>query len=143
MTVLRWRERFESDDGLELRQPATDEALSTAEVALKARFPAELRELYRVSDGVFDRPGQWLVVWPLAHVVDRNQFDWSEADARDADRLTFVGFGDDGTGTAFCVPRDGGNGVFVWAPLDHEAIRLADSVTEFWARWQANSLPQY
>ena len=107
MTVLRWRERFESDDRLELRQLVLDAAISGAEATLDATFPGELRELYRVSDGVFNRPGQWFVVWPLAHVVDRNMFDWSEAGVRDADRLTLLGFGDDGTGAAFCVPRDG------------------------------------
>lgn len=111
--------------------------------ALEMRFLEELRELYRVSNGIFDGPGQWFVVWPLADVVARNRLDWSQANAATADRLTLAGFGDDGTGMPFCVPRDGSHSVFVWSALDHEAVLLADTVVEFWTRWRAESLPHY
>lgn len=143
MTIPGCCERFESNDGLELQAPADDAAISAAEMALDATFPPELCELYRSSDGVFDGPGQWFMVWPLTRVVDQNRFDWADSDARDADRLTLVGFGDDGPGAAFCVPRNGGSGIFLWAALDHKAVRLADSIGKFWTRWRDNSLPHY
>jgi hypothetical protein len=61
--------------------------------------------LYLASDGVFDRVGQWCVIWPLSEIVTRNLQAWALEDV--PGRQALVGFGDDGTGAPFCVPRDG------------------------------------
>jgi hypothetical protein len=68
-------------------------------------FPEDLRRLYLASDGVFDAPAQWFVIWPIADVVIRNREAWSCEDS--PSRRNLVGFGDDGTGAPFCVPRMG------------------------------------
>ncbi|MEU4675160.1 SMI1/KNR4 family protein [Amycolatopsis sp. NPDC023774] len=142
MTTGGWRERFLSDDGVVLQAPAAAVDLAAAETALDATLPEALRELYLVTDGVFDGPGQWFVVWPLSDVVERNRADWSSS-VQGTARVDLVGFGDDGAGAPFCVPRAGGSGVFVWSAIDAAATRLADTVEEFYARWQASSLPPY
>jgi hypothetical protein len=124
--VIDWRAVLADDDGIELQPAASEAEVDRAEASLEAIFPAELRALYLESDGVFDKPGQWFVVWPLAEVVTRNRLAWAgEPTARQG----LIGFGDDGTGTPFCVPRDGSSGVFTWNPIDEHVHRLADTVT--------------
>jgi hypothetical protein len=111
--------------------------VSRAEALLGARFPAGLRGLYLVSDGVFDKVGQWFVLWPLGDVLRRNEKAWL---GEDVGRQRLVGFGDDGTGAPFCVPRDGGVGVFTWNLIDGVAYRLADTVEEFWSGWVSGTI---
>ena len=129
---LDWRAVLAKDDGSELQTPASADEVGRVEALLVAVFAADLRALYLVSDGVFDKAGQWFVVWPLAKVVERNQSAWVEGDVT---RRQLVGFGDDGAGAVFCVPRDGDGGVFVWGPIDQQAYRLAGTVAEFWSGW--------
>lgn len=143
VTPFDWRAWFEADDGLVLRVPAVEADLAAAEEALDAELPDALRQLYRVSDGVFDGPGQWFVVWPLGDVVERNRDDWAGWPGEFAARRDLVAFGDDGTGTPFCTPRDGGPGVFVWSPIEAVSIPVAGTVDEFFTRWRADSLPLY
>ena len=108
MAVIDWRQLLGADDGYELRPGAAASEVAAAEMALAAAFPAELRQLYLASDGVFDHPGQSFVIWPLSEVVTRNRKAWP----RDGPaRRELVGFGDAGTGAPFCVPRDGGRAV--------------------------------
>jgi SMI1 / KNR4 family (SUKH-1) len=136
-----WRQLLSADDGYELCPGAAAGEVTAAEAALTAVFPADLRQLYLASDGVFDRPGQWFVIWPLAEVITRNQQAW----ARDSSpsRRELVGFGDDGTGAPFCVPRHGGSEVSAWSPIDSEATLLAPSVAGFWSGWVAGTLPPH
>lgn len=130
--VTDWRALLAEVDGVERRPGATKVAMDHAEAVLGAVFSAGLRTLYSATDGVFDKPGQWFVVWPLAEVVTRNQRAWADESAA---RQELVGFGDDGTGAPFCVPRDGGVGVFVWEPIEQQAFWLADTVEQFWSGW--------
>jgi hypothetical protein len=44
-------------------------------------------------------------------------------------------FGDNGAGTPFCVPRDGGDAVLAWNPIDAQAHALADTIARFWSGW--------
>jgi hypothetical protein len=106
-------------------------------VALGVVLPDELRVLYQAADGVFDRAGQWFVVWPLAEVVARNRAVWAY---ETADRRGLIGFGDDGAGGEFCVPADGSAGVFVWNPIDGVPHPLADTIAGFWAGWSDGSI---
>jgi len=112
-----------------------------AEAALGAVFPDDLREMYLVSDGVFDRAGQWFVIWPVSEVVTRNRLAWSVEGS--PARRGLVGFGDDGTGAPFCVRRDGGGGVFAWSVIGGEATLLAGTVAGFWSGWVTGTLPAH
>jgi hypothetical protein len=141
MAVTDWRELLSADDGYELSPGAAAGEIAAAETALDTVFPADLRQLYVLSNGVFDRAGQWHVIWPLAEVIARNRQAWSQ-DGSPA-RRALTGFGDDGTGTPFCVPRDGGSGVSAWSPIDGKATLLARSMAGFWSGWQAGTLPPH
>lgn len=141
MAVIDWRQLLSADDGFELRPGGGADDVAAVEAALAAVFPAELRELYLASDGVFDRPGQWFVIWPLSEVVTRNREAWSLEDS--PVRRGLVGFGDDGTGAPFCVPRGGGGGVFAWSAIGGEATWLAGTVAGFWSGWVAGTLPPH
>jgi SMI1 / KNR4 family (SUKH-1) len=136
LLMIDWRVLLVDEDGVELQPAASEAEVVRAEALLGAALPAELRALYLATDGVFDKPGQWFVVWPLAEVITRNLRAWAE---EPTDRRELVGFGDDGTGATFCVPRDGG-GVLVWNTLDGQAYRLADSVAQFWSGWSSGSI---
>ena len=138
--VTDWRQALGADDGYALRPGAEPGEVEAAQTALKAVFPEELRQLYLASDGVFDRPGQWFVIWPLSEVVTRNRQTWPHDGAA---RRELGGFGDDGTGAPFCVPRDGSSGVFAWSPITGEATLLAPSLPVFWSRWTASTLPPH
>jgi hypothetical protein len=140
LVAIDWRQLLGADDGCELRPGATADEVAAAEAALGAAFPADLREVYQASDGVFDRSGQWFVIWPLAEVVTRNRQAWSWAGPA---RRGLVGFGDDGTGAPFCVPRPGSGGVFAWSVIGGEATFLAGTVAEFWSRWVSGGLPAH
>jgi len=90
---------------------------------------------------VFDRTRQWFVIWPLAEVITHNREAWSQ-DGSPA-RRELAGFGDDGTGAPFCVPRDGGSGVSARSPIDGEATPLAHTVADFWSGWETGTLPPH
>jgi hypothetical protein len=141
VAVTDWQQVLSAGDGYQMRPGAAEDEIAGAEAALEAVFPRELRAIYRASDGLLDRAGQWHVIWPLPDVVARNREAWETEDSPFRRRL--VGFGDDGTGVAFCVRRDGGDGVFAWTAFPGEATRLGGSVATFWAAWEAGTLPPY
>ena len=141
MALAEWRQLLGADDGYELCAGAAAAEVGAAEAALGVVFPAQLREVYLASNGVFDRAGQWFVIWPLAEVVVRNGEAWSLADS--PVRRGLVGFGDDGTGAPFCVPRDGGAGVCAWSAIDGAARLLAGTLAGFWSGWVAGTLPPH
>jgi hypothetical protein len=138
---IDWRQLLSVDDGYELRPGAAAGEVAAAETALAAVFPADLRQLYLVSNGVFDRPGQWFVIWPLPKVVTRNREAWQQDGS--LARRELIGFGDDGTGDPFCVPRNGGSSVYAWSPIEGKATLLAISVANFWSGWAADTLPPH
>lgn len=128
-----WRALLAQDDGFEQQKPVSPDELTRAEASLGTVLPADLRALYLASNGVYHKPGQWFVIWPLADVVERNSDDWVGGESKARRRL--IGFGDDGTGHPFCVPRDGSIGVFLWSPIAQDADQLADTISEFWTAW--------
>ncbi len=141
MTSVDWLSTL-GPDGYRLGVPATAAQLAATEKALDAALPSDLRELYLVADGVFDLPGEWFVIWPLADVVDRNRADWlTYPDSRI--RSDLVAFGDDGTGDPFCIARNGGGAVCYWSPIDDTATCLPNTITEFWTRWQSDTFPAH
>jgi hypothetical protein len=137
--AIGWRQLLGADDGCQLRPGAGPDEVAAAEAVLEAVFPAELKGLYLASDGVFDAPGQWFVIWPLEMLAEEN-VQRRRAGILPAD---LIAFGDDGTGDPFCVPQDGGDGVFFWDAIDGEATRLANSVATFWSGWVADTLPPH
>lgn len=140
MAEIDWRQLLSADDAYELRPGAAADEVTAAEAALAAVLPADLRQIYLVSNGVFDRPGQWFVIWPLPEVVTRNREAWPQGSPA---RRELIGFGDDGTGAPFCVPRDGSSSVFAWSAIEGKATLLARSVADFWSAWVAGTLPPH
>jgi hypothetical protein len=137
MVLTDWLTLLTVAAGFQAQPAASAEDVALLEERLQCRLPAQLKKLYLVSDGVFDQRGQWFVVWPLAEVVRRNEVEWSEDGAG---RRELLGFGDDGIGAPFCVPRDGGAGVFSWNPVDAAPYWLANDVDEFWLGWTTGTI---
>jgi cell wall assembly regulator SMI1 len=135
-----WIAVLRAADGCRLRAPVTPAGVDAAEGELAVTFPGELRALYLASDGVLDEPGQWFVIWPLADLVSRNQAAWA---AGGSTRRRLLAFGDDGTGSPFCVSRSEGPDVFFWNPVINEVTHLAPSLTSFWNRWIKGLLPPH
>jgi len=133
--AMDWRPLLSLDDGYACRPGVSGSAISAAEARLRTPFPLALRELLAASDGVFDRAGQWFVLWPLARIVENNEDAWA---AGTPVRRELLGFGDDGTGAPFCVRLDGSSDVFIWSPIEGTAVRLADDLACFWSAWAAN-----
>ncbi len=137
MVLPDWPRLVTTADGWQARSAATPETLAGCERQLGATFPRQLSRLYLASDGIFDQRGQWFVVWPLAELPRRNELDWANDGAG---RRELVAFGDDGTGAPFCVPRDGGAGVFLWNPLAAAPYWLANDVADFWLGWTTGAI---
>jgi hypothetical protein len=133
-----WPAALGTDDGRRLHGPAKPSTISDTESALGVTLPEGLRALYLATDGVFDEPGQWFPIWPLAKVIARNQAAWADGTTT---RRGLLAFGDDGTGAPFCVLTGGKPGVFFWDPLLDEATFLAPSLPSFWDAWSNDSLP--
>lgn len=125
-----WRQAL-TNEGHEPRPGATAAAIAEVERALAVALPADLRDLYLASDGVYDEPGEWFPIWPLADVAEHNQ-TWTPPN--------LLAFGDDGTGAPLCVARDGAPDVYSWSSIDGEATWLAPSVREFWRGWSSGSI---
>jgi hypothetical protein len=137
MVLTDWRVLLTAAAGFQVRPGATAEEIAVIEERLDATLPAELRKLYLVSDGVFDERGRWFVVWPLAELARRNELEWA---ADGAGRRELLGFGDDGVGAPFCVPRDGRSGVFSWNPVDAGPHWLANDIDDFWIGWTTGEI---
>ena len=122
MKPTQWVALLSTDDGLRLQHGASESDLDECEAKLGSTLPLALRNLYLASDGVWDEPGQWFVIWPLREVVERNR---TAAEVETVHRGDWVAFGDDGTGNPFCVDRQGNDAVYYWSPIDQAATRLA------------------
>jgi hypothetical protein len=135
-----WTAILSADAGARLQFGASIDDLHVCESTLGAPLPSDLRRLYLASNGVWDEPGQWFVIWPLADIAQRNRL---ANELEGPGRSRWIGFGDDGTGSPFCVARRGGAAVYYWSPIDHSATLLASGVAEFWAAWVAGTLPPH
>ena len=92
-------------DGFALHPPSTPAMISEAEARLGITFPKDLRDLLLTADGVFDCAGEYDVFWPLVRIVQENLTAW---EFEGLARTQWLGFGDDGTGSPFCVSTLGG-----------------------------------
>ncbi|MFG1911669.1 SMI1/KNR4 family protein [Kribbella sp. NPDC048928] len=130
MCASAWWELLQADDRLRLQPPAGAAGLDSVERELGVKLPAQLRQLYDVSDGIYDLHGQWFAIWPLGDLVERNALDWIGWETEV--RRTLLGFGDDGSGAPYCVAREGGSAIFKWSPIDQESTPIASTLRDFW-----------
>jgi SMI1/KNR4 family protein SUKH-1 len=137
VTKVDWRASLAADDGVRVRPGCTADDIKRCEDALETSVPGALRALYLLSDGLWDEPGQWFVIWPLGELVERNRMAWQ---VEGAQRKAWVGFGDDGTGNPFCFARSEGEAVYHWSPTDQESTWLAGDAAAFWAAWTSGQL---
>ena len=135
-----WFALLTATDGYGLGEPTPTETLDQAEATIGVSLPPSLRALYRVTDGVLDKPGEWQVIWPVDQLVQRNLDAYATEGSA---RFALVGFGDDGTGSPFCFHRDEGEAVYSWSPIEHQATWLAADATDFWTRWTTDQLPPH
>jgi hypothetical protein len=133
--VTSWQGIIDPEkSGIRPGPPAADRQLEAVEATLGVRIPSELRDLYRYADGLFDEPGQWFVVWPLARVGSDNLALRSGSGLPES----LLAFGDDGTGDPFCIDLgslDPG-AVKLFSCVDGEARPLAPDLQTFWRDWQ-------
>jgi len=135
-----WKAVVRSVDGYRTREPVQRAELDQAEATLHVALPEMLRDLYLATDGVVDEPGQWFVIWPIVELVTRNAAAYAAEGDR---RRALVGFGDDGTGSPFCVRSGGGDAVLSWSAIDQQATHLADDLVSFWTGWITGTLPPH
>jgi hypothetical protein len=135
-----WLALLTATDGYSLTPPSPKPLLDRAQAVLGMRVPQGLRALYGVTDGVFDKSGEWQVIWSVEELLQRNL---SAYDVESSQRQALVGFGDDGTGNPFCFRREGGEAVYFWSPIDQEATRLAEDAADFWSLWTTDRLPPH
>jgi hypothetical protein len=105
--------------------------IGQAERELGSPMPSELRSFYERHNGYFSESGQWWVVWPLERLGEENRrarsLGLSEA---------LIAFGDDGTGSPFCVRRGDDSGeVLRWSWIDGEVERSEGTFPEFASAW--------
>ena len=113
-------------------EPCSENALTDAEQLLGRAMPDVLRRLYEVTDGVFDEPGQWWVLWPLQRVVSDTRMLWSDGSLSHS----LVAFGDDWTGNPFCVDVDGAvDRVVRWSWIDAAVDVDEGSFADFLGAW--------
>ena len=130
---VSWREGAQAR-GVTPGAACTVQQIADAEASLGHRLPPALSALYRLADGFFDEPGQWAVVWPLHRVVSENlQF-------RDGPLTlpsTLLAFGDDGTGSPFCLPVEerSPSAVVRWNWIDDEVEVEEGSLLVFMREW--------
>ncbi|MEV4350283.1 SMI1/KNR4 family protein [Actinoplanes sp. NPDC049596] len=165
MILVDWSRLLTEADGYETRPPVEED-----ELAAYPELPPQLRKLYLVSDGVFNRYGQWFLVWPLAELAARNELSRAEPAAgeepsraepaageepsraepaageepaarKKATKL--LAFGDDGTGGRFCVLRDAAPGVFLWDPFLATPRWLANDLGDFWLGWTTGTITTF
>jgi len=89
--------------------------------------------LYLTSNGMYDRSGQWCVVWPLDRLVSDILSAWQEGRVPTA----LIAFGDDGIGNPFCLREtdDAASLVFRWSWIDNQVEQDEGTMAEFLAEW--------
>jgi hypothetical protein len=122
-------------DDFEHGPPASDASIAETEERLGTRLPDALASMYRATDGVCDRAGQWWVIWPLAQMVEAA--DWLQNADGYPDR--WIAFGDNGAGDPFCFQRDDGS-ITCLHMIEQEHQNLASSFTDFWALMSSRAI---
>ncbi len=112
-----------------------ERAIKEVERRLQVTLPPSLRSLYENGDGRYSEAGQWYVVWPLVQVAENNERAWGDG-TLDRDLLAF---GDDGTGSPFCVRLSSPNDeVLRWNLIDLEVEVNEGPMAQFVRTWLEN-----
>jgi hypothetical protein len=122
-------------DDFEHGPPASGASIAETEERLGTRLPDALASMYRATDGVCDRAGQWWVIWPLAQMVEAA--DWLQN--ADGYPNRWIAFGNNGAGDPFCFQRDDGS-VTCLHMIEQEHQNLASSFTDFWALMSSRAI---
>lgn len=104
------------------------EALDAAECLLGVKFPAELRSLYLISDGVYETTSGLWIAWPLCVLLHENTRR-RQAGALPAD---LIAFGDDSNGEALCI-EPGHQDIICWHPVGRRKQAVAPDLMTFWS----------
>jgi hypothetical protein len=128
MILTDWPSLLAKTPGLQLRPGATAHELARCEERLQATFPVLLKQLYLVSDGIYDQRGHWSVIWSLADLAQLNERQWDQGGPQ---RIPF------------CVTRDGGAVVFSWNPIEARPRWVANDLGDFWAGWTTGEITTY
>lgn len=115
-------------DGFEHGPPASGASVAETEERLGTRLPDALVSTYRTTDGVYDKAGQWWVIWPLAQMVAAAA--WLRSTNGYPDR--WIAFGDNGAGDPFCFQRDEGS-ITCLHMIEQEHQELTPGLADFWA----------
>lgn len=109
----------------------SDDDFKDAEARLGVSLPAWLREVYRAGDGRYRSDGEWWIVWPLERLVEENVRLWDIGTLDDS----LVAFGDDGTGSPFCMSLNGASSAIArWSFIDG-AVEEQISQDRFRTEW--------
>lgn len=138
-TFPDWRSWLSTlHEQVELREPATGEAVRAAEDALRVTFPDALKSLLLATDGAAGPYGCWLV-WPAGKIASENRAYRTSPHLKGLympfDHLLFIGEVGNGDLFAYPIMSDGNarhkEDIFRW---EHE---MDDRF------WVANNLEQY
>jgi hypothetical protein len=122
-------------DDFEHGPPASGASIAETEERLGTRLPDALAAMYRATDGVYDRAGEWRVIWPLAELVEAAA--WLRRTNGYPDR--WIAFGDNGAREPFCFQRADGS-ITCLHPIGQEHQKLAPSLTDFWVLMASGSI---
>ncbi len=111
---------------------AAERGVAQAEERLGVLIPQPVRVLYAASNGRPSQTGQWDVVWPMASVIEWNESAWRGGTLP----RHLLAFGDDGTGSPFCVSlTDKADEVLRWNWTDRAVEVVEGTVEEFCRAW--------
>ena len=106
-------------------------ALDAAEEALGLPLPPGFRAMYLDQDGRYRSGGDWWVVWPLARLVSSTVDGWRSGTLSPG----LIAFGDDGTGSPFCMRVDGRDEVVRWSWIDRTVETTEGGLDYFLMHW--------
>jgi hypothetical protein len=110
---------------LTLREGVTRAALLEAQTALRWRFPADLADFLRATDGVYDEDAHHEYAWCLTRLVAENLAQ------RDELPPDLLGVGDDAAGHWFCLSKTTGEAIHAGATL----TPVAPDLRGLWRAW--------
>jgi hypothetical protein len=146
--VSKWHDLLaEYADDLKWNDPATEEAIASAETALKVQFPPSLRSFLLESNGLYDPDGYFWHIWPVENIITQNleiRGDPKRAELYMSfeSLLFFTTPGVDGIRFAFPISATGkvGEKIYSWEPIEDSRPCIAWSLESYLTRWLSDDL---
>jgi hypothetical protein len=146
--VSAWHDLLaEYADDLKWSDPATEEAIASAEAALKVQFPPSLKSFLLESNGLDDDSSYTQLVWPAEKIYTENLQMRSDPDLAKRcmtfDSLLFFGSPwIDGICFGFPVSATGrvSEKVFAWYPIEDSRPCISWSLESYLTRWLSGKL---